>query len=161
MRAEELRDGERAVQLLRMLNPIEHSRDPSDVGRYGVEPYVIAADIYRLTGQLGHGGWTWYTGSAAWMYRAWLEELLGLKLSGETLRVDPVIPPDWPGFSLRYQHGRAVYEIQVENPDGLQRGVAWVELDGRRLGDAAIPLERVAVKHRIRVRLGSAQPGQP
>ncbi|MEK7682576.1 MAG: glucoamylase family protein [Chloroflexota bacterium] len=154
-------DGERAVQLLRMLNPIEHSRELSDVGRYGVEPYVIAADIYRLTGQLGHGGWTWYTGSAAWMYRAWVEELLGLRLSGETLRVDPVIPPDWPGFSLRYQHGRAVYEIQVENPDGLQRGVAWVELDGRRLGDAAIPLERAAVKHRIRVRLGSAQPGQP
>jgi len=138
-----------------MLNPIEHSREAPEVAHYAVEPYVVAADVYRLAGQVGRGGWTWYTGSAAWMYRAWVEELLGLRLSGETLQIDPVIPAGWPEYRLRYRHGRAVYEIQVENPEGVQRGVAWVEMDGRRLESKVIPLERASVKHRIRVRLGS------
>ena len=154
-----LGDGERAARLLRLLNPIEHAREAPDVLKYGVEPYVIAADVYRLPGQLGRGGWTWYTGSAAWMYRAWVEELLGLRVSGETLTIDPVIPGRWPEYSLRYRHGRAIYEIQVENPEGVQRGVAWVEMDGRRLEGAVIPLERGSVKHRLRVRLGDAPAG--
>jgi cyclic beta-1,2-glucan synthetase len=148
-------DGERAARLLRMLNPIEHSREAPEVAHYAVEPYVVAADVYRTAGQVGRGGWTWYTGSAAWMYRAWVEELLGLRLSGETLQIDPVIPAGWPEYRLRYRHARAVYEIQVENPEGVQRGVAWVEMDGRRLESKLIPLERASVKHRIRVRLGS------
>jgi cyclic beta-1,2-glucan synthetase len=93
------------------------------------------------------------------MYRAWVEELLGLRLSGETLQIDPVIPGGWPEYRLRYQHGRAVYEIQVENPEGVQRGVAWVEMDGRRLESKVIPLERASVKHRIRVRLGNPATG--
>jgi cyclic beta-1,2-glucan synthetase len=111
-------DGERAVQLLRMLNPIEHARDPESVWNYGVEPYVIAADVYRLTGRIGQGGWSWYTGSAAWMYRAWVEEILGLQVRGEQMRVKPVIPAAWEGFSLRYRHGETIYEISVENPHG-------------------------------------------
>jgi len=152
-------DGERAARLLRLLNPIEHAREAPDVLKYAVEPYVIAADVYRWAGQLGRGGWTWYTGSAAWMYRAWVEELLGLRVSGETLAIDPVIPGRWPEYSLRYRHGQAVYEIQVENPEGVQRGVAWVEQDGRRLESAVIPLERGSVKHRLRVRLGNPPPG--
>jgi len=148
-------DGERAVNMLRMLNPIEHAREPESVWNYGVEPYVIAADVYRLPGRIGQGGWSWYTGSAAWMYRAWIEEILGFQVRGEQMRVNPVIPATWEGFSLRYRHGEAIYEIRVENPDRCESGVAWVELDGRRIQDGDIQLQRNLVKHQILVRMGS------
>jgi cyclic beta-1,2-glucan synthetase len=147
-------DGERAVQLLRMLNPIEHARDAEAVWHYGVEPYVVAADVYRLPGRVGQGGWSWYTGSAAWMYRAWVEEVLGLQVRGDRMEMHPVIPAAWQGFSLRYRHGETVYAIQVENPDGCQQGVAWVEMDGRRVAGGAIPLERDLVQHKVVVRMG-------
>jgi cyclic beta-1,2-glucan synthetase len=140
-----------------MLNPIEHARDAETVWHYGVEPYVVAADVYRLPGRIGQGGWSWYTGAAAWMYRAWVEEVLGLQVQGKELRVNPVIPATWPGFSLRYRHGETIYAIQVENPDSCQRGVAWVELDGRRMPEGVIPLERELVKHRVVVRMGLRQ----
>jgi cyclic beta-1,2-glucan synthetase len=147
-------DGERAAKMLRLLNPIEHTGSPEAAWRYGVEPYVIAADVYRLPGRIGQGGWSWYTGSAAWMYRAWVEEVLGLKIRGDQMRLDPVIPKWWQGFRIRYRHGEAMYEIQVENPAGCQRGVSWVEMDGRRLPDGVIPMERALVKHRILVHMG-------
>ena len=150
-------DGERAVKLLRLLNPIEHARDTAAVWHYGVEPYVVADDVYRLPGRIGLGGWSWYTGAAAWMYRAWTEEVLGLTIRGDTLRMDPVIPPSWPGFSLSYRHGETVYEIQVENPDGRSRDVAWVEMDGNRVAGGLIPLERGLVKHRLVVMMGDPQ----
>ena len=154
-------DGERAVQLLRMLNPIEHARDAAAVWHYGVEPYVVAADVYRLPGRIGQGGWSWYTGAAAWMYRAWVEEVLGLQVRGDRMRIHPVIPATWPGFSLRYRHGETVYAIQVENPDGCERGVAWVEMDGQRMAGGLIPLEQELVKHQIRVRMGTPEvPGE-
>jgi cyclic beta-1,2-glucan synthetase len=147
-------DGDRAVGLLRMLNPIEHARDAAAAWQYGIEPYVVAADVYRLPGRVGQGGWSWYTGSAAWMYRAWVEEVLGLQVRGGQMRIDPVIPAAWRGFSLRYRHGETVYEVQVENPDGVGRGIAWVEIDGQRLSGDVIPLERGLVVHRVVVRLG-------
>jgi cyclic beta-1,2-glucan synthetase len=147
-------DGERAVALLRLINPIEHTRDAAAVWHYGVEPYVVAADVYRLPGRIGQGGWSWYTGSAAWMYRAWVEEVLGMRIQGGQLRVDPVIPAGWAGFSLRYRHGETVYEIEVENPDHCERGVVWVEMDGHRLPGGVIPLEQGLVKHRVIVRMG-------
>jgi cyclic beta-1,2-glucan synthetase len=150
-------DGTRAVNMLRMLNPIEHAREPEAVWRYGIEPYAVAGDVYRLPGRIGHGGWSWYTGSAAWMYRAWVEEVLGLKVLGENLHMDPVIPGHWEGFHLRYRHGEAIYEIQVENPERRERGVLWVEVDGKRGADAAIPLERGLIKHRILVRMGQKE----
>ena len=150
-------DGERAAKMLRLLNPIEHARDAEAAWRYGVEPYVVAADVYRLPGRIGHGGWSWYTGSAAWMYRTWVEEVLGLKVRGAHLRVDPVVPGSWESFSLRYRHGETVYEIQVENPEGRQHGVAWVEMDGQRLPEGIIPLERSLVKHRVLVHMGDPE----
>ncbi|MGD0843169.1 MAG: glucoamylase family protein, partial [Geobacteraceae bacterium] len=150
-------DGERTVQLLRILNPIEHARDAEAVWHYGVEPYVVAADVYRLPGRVGQGGWSWYTGSAAWMYRAWVEEVLGLKVRGNRMRINPVISATWPGFSLRYRHGETIYAIQVENPHGCERGVAWVEMDGQRVTGGVIPLERGLVKHQIRVRMGAPE----
>ncbi len=146
-------DGERAVKLLRLLNPIEHARDAAAVWHYGVEPYVVAADVYRLPGRTGQGGWSWYTGAAAWMYRAWTEEVLGLQIRGNTLQIHPVIPSSWPGFSLRYRHGEAIYEIRVENPDGGKHGVAWVEMDGKRVPGGVIPLESGLIKHILVVRM--------
>lgn len=152
-------DGERAVQLLRMLNPIEHARDAAAAWHYGVEPYVVAADVYRLPGRVGQGGWSWYTGSAAWMYRAWIEEVLGLQVRSGQLRMNPVMPAAWQGFSLRYRHGETIYAIQVENPHGCERGVDWVEMDGQRMAGGVIALERGLVKHRVVVRMGD--PEQP
>jgi len=150
-------DGQRAVELLRLLNPIEHARDAEAVWHYGVEPYVVAADVYRLPGRVGQGGWSWYTGSAAWMYRAWVEEILGVRIRGDQMRIDPVIPASWPGFSLRYRHGETVYSVVVENPDGCEHGVAWVEMDGQRLVDGVILLERGLVKHQVLVRMGNCR----
>jgi cyclic beta-1,2-glucan synthetase len=151
-------DGTRAANILRMLNPIEHARDPESVWRYGIEPYVIAADVYRLPGRIGQGGWSWYTGSAAWMYRAWMEEILGLHVRGETMWLYPIIPGWWEGFRMSYRHGEAVYEIQVENPEHCERGVSWVELDGQRVKGGVIHLGRDLVKHRIVVRMGAPSP---
>ncbi len=151
-------DGTRAANMMRMLNPIEHARDPEAVWRYGIEPYVVAADVYRLPGRIGQGGWSWYTGSAAWMYRAWVEEILGLHVRGETMRLTPVIPGWWDGFQMSYRHGEAIYEIQVENPEHCERGISWVEMDGQRMKGGVIPLGRDLVKHRIVVRMGNPNP---
>jgi cyclic beta-1,2-glucan synthetase len=150
-------DGERAARMLRMLNPIEHTRDAEAVWRYGLEPYVVAADVYGLPESVGRGGWSWYTGSSAWMYRAWVEEVLGLKVRGNRMQLNPVIPGWWEGFHLSYRHGEAIYEIQVENPEGRERGVSWVEMDGQRIPDGVIPLHRDLVKHRIRLRMGGPE----
>jgi cyclic beta-1,2-glucan synthetase len=150
-------DGTRAAKILRILNPIERARDPETVWRYGLEPYVVAADVYRLPGRIGQGGWSWYTGSAAWMYRAWVEEVLGLKVHGDHMQLNPVVPGWWEGFHLRYRHGEAIYEIQIENPEGCERGVSWVEMDGQRMRDGVIPLDRALVKHRILVHMGKPE----
>jgi cyclic beta-1,2-glucan synthetase len=150
-------DGTRAAKMLRILNPIERARDPETVWRYELEPYVVAADVYRLPGRIGQGGWSWYTGSAALMYRAWVEEVLGLKVRGDHMQLNPVIPGWWEGFHLRYRHGEAIYEIQVENPEGCERGVSWVEMDGQRMRDGVIPLDRGLVKHRILVHMGKSE----
>jgi cyclic beta-1,2-glucan synthetase len=95
------------------------------------------------------------------MYRAWVEEVLGFKVCGDRLQLDPVIPGWWEGFRLRYRHGEAIYEIQVDNPERCERGVAWLEMDGQRLPDGLVPLERGLVKHRILVRMGTAADSSP
>ena len=154
-------EGDRAVAILRLLNPVEHARTPEAVERYKVEPYVVAADVYSLAGRVGQGGWTWYTGSAGWMYRVWLEEVLGFNLRGNALRLDPVIPAEWPGFTLRYQFQSARYEICVENPDHIGRGVAWVEVDGRRQPGQAVTLIDDGGNHSVVVRLASGPAGAP
>jgi cyclic beta-1,2-glucan synthetase len=114
-----LGDGARAVEVLEMLNPIEHTRTPADCAIYRTEPYAVAADVYSLESQVGRGGWTWYTGSAGWMYRIWLEEVLGFQLRGDRLSIEPAIPDDWPGFALTFRYGRTQYRIEVTNgPEG-------------------------------------------
>ena len=151
-----LGEGDKAAALLAMLNPINHSLTPSEMHRYKVEPYVVAADVYSRPPHVGRGGWTWYTGAAGWMQRAGIEDILGLRIEGVWLRLDPCIPRHWPGFELTLHHGGAVYEFAVENPDGVCRGVARADCDGVAL--AVRPL-RIAVRGdgktcKIRVRLG-------
>jgi cyclic beta-1,2-glucan synthetase len=121
-----LGDGDRAVEILELLNPIEHARTPQDCQTYRTEPYAVAADVYSLEGQKGRGGWTWYTGSAGWMYRIWLEEVLGFKLQGDQLTMRPAIPADWPGFVLTFRYHSTVYRIEVSN--GGERSTQPVHL---------------------------------
>jgi cellobiose phosphorylase len=146
-------DGGQAVALLRMLSPIEYARDEADVARYKVEPYVVAADVYAAQDHMGRGGWTWYTGAAAWLYRTWLEEVLGFRRRGDVLTIEPVIPAEWPGFRLRYRHGKTWYDIVVEN--GGQGGKWLAELDGAPAVSPGIPLVDDGLRHGIRLRRAS------
>ncbi|WP_237355721.1 GH36-type glycosyl hydrolase domain-containing protein [Xanthobacter sp. YC-JY1] len=152
-----LGEGDKAGALFSMLNPISHARTRSDVVRYKVEPYVLAADIYSEPPHAGRGGWTWYTGSAGWMQRAGIESILGLRKEGDMLRLDPCIPRGWPGFDLTIRHGAARYRITVDNPKGVSRGVASATLDGVALSTSPllIPLRDEAGEHDVHVRLGS------
>jgi len=150
-----LSDGDKAGELFRMMNPINRSNSRATVQRYKVEPYVVAADIYAEPPHVGRGGWTWYTGSAGWLYRAGIEWILGFRLRGTTLAMDPCIPRNWPGFSLDFRYHSAIYRIRVENPSGVARGVVSTELDGTLLaGLGNIPLADDGGVHNIRVVLG-------
>ena len=142
-----------------LLNPIRHSVDAAAVERYKVEPYVACADVYSVAPHVGRGGWTWYTGSAAWLYRAGLEAVLGFQLQGDTLRVDPCIPTDWPGFQLTYRHrGKqhlTRHEVSVENPHRVCRGVTRIEMDGQTMDTAeAVTLPDDGRTHQLRITLG-------
>ena len=99
-------DGDRAFELFQMINPLTHARTPEEVATYKVEPYVVAADVYTAEGQLGRGGWTWYTGSASWMYRVGLEAILGFTKRGDTLYIEPRAPAAWREYTIEYRHGR-------------------------------------------------------
>jgi cyclic beta-1,2-glucan glucanotransferase len=159
----EMGEGDKAHELFALLNPIHHARTRAGVQRYRVEPYVIAADVYASPPHVGRGGWTWYTGSAGWLYRAGIGWILGLRLRGETLRIDPCIPRAWPGYEMSFRYRSSRYAVVVENPRGTTRGVASVELDGTPLGvildgtptaRAELPLVDDGATHRVRVVLG-------
>jgi cyclic beta-1,2-glucan synthetase len=150
-------DGDRAGELLAMLNPIRHADSPAGIQRYKVEPYVACADVYSEAPHVGRGGWTWYTGSAGWMYRVTLEWLLGLRVQGDSLVLDPCIPRNWPGFEIAYRHGSTRYDIVVENPDGVCRGIITTTLDGQVLPvekARPITLQDDGGAHRLEVILG-------
>ena len=152
----QLGDGDRALELFSFLAPIRHASTRAAIHRYKVEPYVACADIYAEPPHTGRGGWSWYTGSAGWLYRAGLESILGFRRRAAVLEIDPCIPKTWPGFEIAFRHGSARYEIAVENPDGVSRGVTRVELDGKALSGArpGIPLTDDGATHRVRVVLG-------
>jgi cyclic beta-1,2-glucan synthetase len=151
-----LGDGDNAGELFSVLNPINHASTRAGVHRYKVEPYVMPADVYAEPPHVGRGGWTWYSGSAGWMYQAGIEAILGFHQRGTTLVIDPCIPRAWPSYELDFRYHSARYEIVVENPRGVSRGVASAELDGSRLeGEGArIPLADDGATHRVRVVLG-------
>jgi cyclic beta-1,2-glucan synthetase len=152
-----LGDGDKAGELFALLNPINHASTRAGVYRYKVEPYVVAADIYAEPPHVGRGGWTWYTGSAGWMYRAGIEWILGFRVRGAMLHLDPCIPHAWPRFAIAFRYHSARYDIVVENPHGVARGVLSIALDGKPLpgGSAAIPLVDDSATHHVRVVLGT------
>jgi cyclic beta-1,2-glucan synthetase len=151
-----LGSGDEAAELFHMLNPVNHTRTMTDVARYKTEPYVLAGDVYARRPHAGRGGWSWYTGSAAWMYRAGLESILGLRRCGATFSIDPCIPSSWPEYHVSWRMHDTRYEISVSNPRRRCRGVASAELDGEAVDAATIPFIDDGRVHEVHVRLGPA-----
>ena len=150
-----LGSGDEAAELFHMLNPVNHTRDRGDVERYRGEPYVLAGDVCAHPDHMGRAGWTWYTGSAGWMYRAGLESILGLRRHGDTFEVDPCVPASWPEYAITWRVGRTIYEIGVANPDRVCRGVATATLDGAPVDHRAMQLVDDGGVHRVRLVLGT------
>jgi cyclic beta-1,2-glucan synthetase len=150
--------GDEAVELFHMLNPVNHTRSAADLARYKTEPYVVAGDVYAHPAHPGRGGWTWYTGSAAWLYRVGLEGILGLRWRDRVFEIDPCIPSSWPEYTVVWRFGRTRYEIVVANPERQCRGVGEAELDGETIDSRAIPLDDDGGTHRVRVVLGAVRP---
>ena len=151
----QLGEGDKSFHLFDLLNPIRHASRRASAHRYKVEPYVVAADVYSAPSNVGRGGWTWYTGAAAWLYRAGVESILGFRKRGSTLLIDPCVPREWKGFEIDYRHGETLYRIEVENPNGVCRGVSSVSLDGTSLqAGGPVPLADDGLEHRVRVVLG-------
>jgi cyclic beta-1,2-glucan synthetase len=142
-------DGDRAFELYQMINPLTHGGTPDGMRTYKVEPYVVAADVYTTARDLGRGGWTWYTGSASWMYRVGLEALLGLTKRGATLRIEPCVPQSWPEVTIEYRYGAAVYKILVQRPGLVRRHGAYVTVDGRPLEGDIVSLVDDAQRHDV------------
>ncbi len=151
-----LGDGDRAGELFSLLNPINHASTRAGIHRYKVEPYVVCADVYSAESHVGRGGWTWYTGSAGWMYRAAVEGLLGIQLRGGVLSINPCIPRSWSGFEITYKHGASRYQIAVENPGNVCRGIVRAQLDGQEISrvDCEIPLVDDGNFHYASITLG-------
>jgi cellobiose phosphorylase len=147
-------DGDRALELWNLINPVYHAATPADVQHYRVEPYVVCADIYGAPPHTGRGGWTWYTGSASWLYRVALEAIFGFRLEGNALRFAPCIPKTWPGFELTYRHRTATYQIRIDNASGTGRGVRTIRCDGRVVADNIIALADDGRTHAVEVILG-------
>ena len=154
----ELGDGARAWELLRLINPVNHGKSDERIDVYKIEPYVVAADVYGVAPHVGRGGWSWYTGSAGWMYRLILESLLGVRREGDRLRIAPVLPRDWPSFKIDYRHGETLYRIEVLQ--SAQAGEAGeVMVDGIAQPDLSIPLLDDRQEHEVVVRVAvSPQP---
>jgi cyclic beta-1,2-glucan synthetase len=150
-----LGDGGKAGALLTMMSPAERTRNPEAVARYCGEPYAVAADVSAAPGRVGRAGWTCYTGSAAWMYRIWIEEVLGFTLRGDSLTLKPVIPDDWPGFEIQYRYRTATYDIVVER--GAGAAAVSIRLDGRPATENTITLSDDGKVHQVLVRIQAAQ----
>jgi cyclic beta-1,2-glucan synthetase len=150
-----LGDGDKASEMFRFLNPINRTNSRVRVQRYKTEPYVVAGDVYAENPHLGRGGWSWYSGSAGWLYRAGIEWILGLRVRGMMLSIDPCIPRNWPSYTMEFRYHSSTYKIKVENPSSVSKGVALTELDGKILaGAASIPLVDDGQVHHLRVVLG-------
>jgi len=150
-------NGDRAFELYQMLNPLTHARTPEEVAVYKVEPYVVAADVYAATGQRGRGGWTWYTGSASWMYRVGLEAILGFDKRGDTLHIKPAVPTSWPTFTIEYRHGKSLYVIEVSRST---TGEGQVLLDGEQVAGGGIPLNEERERRHVVVHFVSHEQGE-
>ncbi|HKN68689.1 MAG TPA: protein ndvB, partial [Gemmatimonadaceae bacterium] len=143
--------GDRAFELFQMLNPLTHALTAEDVATYKVEPFVVAADVYTAAGHLGRGGWTWYTGSASWMYRVGLEAILGFRKQGDQLTIRPSVPASWQSFTITLRHGRSSFEIVVVDPGRLRDADVQLEIDGHAVSGDAIALVDDGMRHVVRL----------
>ena len=151
-----LGDSRRAWEFLAMINPVNHAATAEAIATYKVEPYVVAADVYALSPHTGRGGWTWYTGSAGWMYRLIVESLLGLRLEVDKLRFVPCLPADWKAFTVHYRYRETVYHISVLETQSAT-GETAVTVDGVEQHDQIVSLVDDHQEHSIEVRIGTAQ----
>lgn len=142
-------DGERAWELFNLLNPVHHGDSPERIAIYKVEPYVIAADVYGVAPHMGRGGWTWYTGSASWMYRLLVETLLGIHLEGDNLRLAPHLPESWPGYKIHYRFRQTVYHISVSRRQPHSEAIRELKLDGIPMSGDAFPLADDHQEHQV------------
>jgi cellobiose phosphorylase len=150
-----LRDNQRLWDLLSIINPINHARSPEEADIYKVEPYVVTSDVYALFPHVGRGGWTWFTGSAAWMYRLILESLLGMSINRDKMSFDPCIPKEWEEFKIRYLFRETVYQITVrQTNDGVKE--ASITIDGFVREDRVIQLVNDHQEHLVEVRIPAA-----
>ena len=139
--------GDKATDFFRMINPIEHSRTKETAQKYKVEPYVIAADIYGAGNLAGRGGWTWYTGSSSWMYKAGIDHILGMKIKGnienkrQILTCNPCIPKGWKEYSIKYKYRNSIYNIKIKNPNGKNTGIEKFIFNGKEIDTKEIVLK--------------------
>jgi cellobiose phosphorylase len=147
-------DGDLALKLWNLINPICHGATRDQVERYKVEPYVVSADVYGAAPHTGRGGWAWYTGSASWFYRVALEAILGFHRQGQFLRFEPCVPPSWPAYEIAYRYGSATYRIRFDNSKAIGRGVHSVTLDGKPVADKRVPLVEDGRLHDVHVGIG-------
>jgi cellobiose phosphorylase len=145
-------ESERAWELFALLNPIQHGGTAEQIATYKVEPYVIAADVYAVAPHIGRGGWTWYTGSAGWMYRFLTETLLGVHLEGNRLRVIPRFPPSWTNYKIHYRHRQTLYHITISRLAPDRTGANELSLDGQALTEETIPLTDDHLEHFVELR---------
>ncbi len=150
----ELGDAERAWAVWRLINPLAHGATAAGIETYKVEPYVVAADIYAVGPHVGRGGWTWYTGSAAWMYRLIVESLLGLELRGDRLKVAPCLPADWSGFTVHYRYRETVYHITVHG-EPPQAGATRLRMDDQEQDGVDVPMVNDQREHWVEMWVGS------
>jgi len=143
--------GEKAMQLWRMLNPINHTKEFSDVQRYQGEPYVMAGDVYAEAPHQGRAGWSWYTGACGWYYVAGIEYILGLKVRADHFTIEPCIPKSWEAFSMTFKHAAVTYHIEVKNPSKVETGLSSMEVDGAPLSDAKIYFEKYKEQKEVKV----------
>jgi cyclic beta-1,2-glucan synthetase len=149
-------DNRLAWELFDMINPVKHADSAAEVATYKVEPYVVAADVYAVAPHTGRGGWTWYTGSAGWLYRLITESLLGLKLEVDKLRFAPCLPPDWEDFKLHYRYRETTYHIAVRQTHDAATATR-VTVDGVEQRDGVIALLDDRVEHAVEVDFRSAR----
>jgi cellobiose phosphorylase len=147
-----LGDGDRAWELLSLVNPIHHSSTPQAADTYKVEPFVVPADVYSNRQHAGRGGWTWYTGCAGWMYRLLTESLLGLRLEVDHLCLEPVLPDSWKSLKIHYRYRETFHHIRIRNNGG--KTVTRVVFDGAECPDKTIPLIDDRQEHNVEVDLG-------
>ncbi len=144
-----LRNGKRAGEYFRYLNPIEHARTKEDAIKYKVEPYVVAADIYSAKGMVGRGGWTWYTGSSSWLFMAGFESVLGIRKEGEILYINPCIPSEWESYRVSYKYKESTYNINIYNPEHKSTGIKTVYNNNNAVGTNEIQLINDGEEHSI------------